>query len=234
MNVEVEIDTVPEVSTMPMTLYQQKFNHVPICPSTVRLHQYDGPVLPTKGEIVVEVYTNQQRLTGKFVIVDIVNEQLPLLGRDWLYHLKIDWPKPLGHTSIHMLGCITLKKEFTDVFNEELGLLQGIEAVINFKEGSKPKFCKSHPFPFALHEQVEQAIQKQGSDGELEQVDRSDWAALIVVVTRKDEGIHICANFKMTINPHLCMQTFPLPNQMKLTLANAESFTILDLACIYK
>ena len=73
-----------------------------------------------------------------------------------------------------MLDCITLKKEFPDVFNEELGLLQGIEAVINLKEGSKPRFYKSRPFPFALHEQVEQAIQKQVSDG--------NWNKLIEVI----------------------------------------------------
>ena len=49
-----------------------------------------------------------------------------------------------------------------------------------------------------------------------------------MVVTKKDEGFCICADFKMTMNPHLYMQ-------MKfLTLANGESFTKLDLACAYK
>ena len=38
VKVEVEVDTEAEVLTMPMALYQQKFNHEPICPSTVRLH----------------------------------------------------------------------------------------------------------------------------------------------------------------------------------------------------
>ena len=74
------------------------------------------------------------------------------------------------------------------------------------------------------------------ADGELEPVDRSDWAAPIVVVTKKDGGIRICADFKMTINPHLCMQTFPLPtpNEVFSTLANGESFTKLDLSRAYK
>ena len=61
--------------------------------STVRLYQYDGSVLPTKDEIVVEVSTNLQSMTGKFVVVGITNEQLPLLGRDWLLKLKLNWPK---------------------------------------------------------------------------------------------------------------------------------------------
>ena len=169
-----------------------------LCPSTVRLHQYDGTMLSTKGEIEVVVSTGQQTSTGKFVIVDIANDQLPLLGRDWLLKLRLDWPKLLGQNMIHKMDTDMLKQEFPDVFKEELGLLQGIEAVIELKECSKPKFCKSRPIPFALREQVEEAIRKQVLDGELEPVDRSDWAAPIVVVTKKDGGIRICADFKMS------------------------------------
>ena len=57
-----------------------------------------------------------------------------------------------------------------------------------------------------------------------------------MIATKKDGGIRICANFKMTINPHLCMKTFPLPTPDKVfsTLANAESFTKLDLTHAYK
>ena len=101
---------------------------------------------------------DQQHISGKFVIVDIPNDQLPLLGRDWLLKLKV---RLLGHNSIHEVDEMSPKKEYPDVFRKELGLLQGIEAVIELKEGSKARFCKSRPIPFALREQVEQAIQKQ-------------------------------------------------------------------------
>ena len=132
-----------EVSTMPMAVYKQKLSHVRLCPSTVRLHQYDGTTLPTKGEIEVAVTTYQQRINGKFVIVDIPNDQLPLLGRDWLLKLRLDWPRLLGYNSVHKVDEMSLRKEFPDVFRKELGLLQGVEAVIELKEGSKARFCKS-------------------------------------------------------------------------------------------
>ena len=90
IKVEMEVDTGAEVSTMPMAVYKQKLSHVQLCPSTVRLHQYDGTTLPTKGEIEVVVTTDQQRINGKFVIFDIPNDQLPLLGRDWLLKLRLD------------------------------------------------------------------------------------------------------------------------------------------------
>ena len=56
------------------------------------------------------------------------------------------------------------------------------------------------------------------------------------MVTKKDGDIRICADFKMTINPHLHMKTFPLPtpDEVFTTLSNDESFTKLDLAQAYK
>ena len=88
---------------MPIAVYKQKLSHGLLCPSTVRLHQYDGTILPTIGEIEVVMTTDhdQQSITGKFVIVDIPNDQLPLLGRNWLLKLRLDWPGLLGHHSIH-------------------------------------------------------------------------------------------------------------------------------------
>ena len=66
-----------------------------------------------------------------------------------------------------------------------------MEAEIELKEGFKPKFCKSHPIPFALHEKVEEAIHNQVADGELEAVDHSVWAAPIVVVTGTSASVQI-------------------------------------------
>ena len=65
---------------------------------------------------------------------------------------------------------------------------------------------------------------------------RSDWATPIVVVYKKDGGIRICDDFKVSINPVLETQTYPLstPEEMFSTLANGELYTKLDLARAYK
>ena len=83
-----------------------------------------------------------------------------------------------------------------------------MEADIELKEGAKPKF-KSRPVPFALREKVEETIRQQVTEGELEPVDHSLWAAPMVIVTKKNGDI--CADFKVTVDPQLCVQTFPLP-----------------------
>ena len=233
---EMEVDTGAELSTIPAYIYQQRLRNIKLHPSTVRLHQYDGSTIPVKGEIKVVVSTGEQSVAGSFVIVDIKNDQLPLLGRDWLLQLRLDWPKLLQYRSLHQVQDKTLQEDFPSVFKEELGLLVGMEAEIELKEGAKPKFCKSRPIPFALREKVEEAIRQQVADEELEPVDHSMWAAPIVVVTKKNGDIRICADFKMTVNPQLCIQTFPLPTPDEIfsVLANGESFSKIDLARAYK
>ena len=67
-------------------------------------------------------------------------------------------------------------------------------------------------------------------------MDRSNWATQIVVVHKKDGGIRMCSDFKVSINPVLQFQTYPLPTpeEMFSALANGESYTKLDLARAYK
>lgn len=99
-----------------------------------------------------------------------------------------------------------------------------------------PKFHKHRPVPFALKDKVEEALQTQVTEGELVPVERSEWAAPIVVVHKKDGGIRICGDFKVSINPVICSQVYPLPTpeEMFSMLANGESYTKLDLARAYK
>ena len=59
---------------------------------------------------------------------------------------------------------------------------------------------------FSLKEKVEQQLQKQVDEGELVPVERSDWATLIMAVHKKDGGIRICGDFKVSVNPVLQRQ----------------------------
>ena len=75
-------------------------------------------------------------------------------------------------------------------------------------------------------------MHKQVDEGELIPADRSDWATPIVVVRKKDGGIRIRGDFKVSINPFIKQQVYPLPTpeEMFSTLANGESYTKLHLA----
>ena len=83
---------------------------------------------------------------------------------------------------------------------------------------------------------MEAALQAQVDEGELVAVEQSEWAATIVVVNKRDGGIRICGDFKVSVNPVISPQVYPLPTpeEMFSTLANGEFFSKLDLARAYK
>ena len=67
-------------------------------------------------------------------------------------------------------------------------------------------------------------------------MDHYMWAAHIVILTKKNGDIRVCADFKVTVNPNLCIQTFPLPTPDEIfsVLANGALFSKIDLARTYK
>ena len=83
---------------------------------------------------------------------------------------------------------------------------------------------------------MEQLIRQPVKDGELEPVESSDWAAPIVIIKKKDGGIRICADFKMTVNPQLRPKTYLLPtvDEVFAVLAQGEYFSTIYLSRAYK
>ena len=72
--------------------------------------------------------------------------------------------------------------------------------------------------------------------GVLEKIPSSDWAAPIVPVPKKDGTVQLCGDYKVTINPTLEVDQYPLPvpEAMFATLAGGKNFTTLDLSQAYQ
>jgi len=106
-DVKFEVDTGADLSTIPAQVHRSKLNNVRLQPSSVVLQQYDGTVLPTKGELSVEVTYAEQRVTGRFIMVENADRQLPLLGRDWSIGLaQAVGPSQKGRLkSAHLAHC---------------------------------------------------------------------------------------------------------------------------------
>ena len=64
----------------------------------------------------------------------------------------------------------------------------------------------------------------------------SDWATPIVPVLKPDGSVHICGDYKVTINPVLDVPEHPMPTADDLfaQLNGGEKFTKLDLSSAYQ
>ena len=72
--------------------------------------------------------------------------------------------------------------------------------------------------------------------GVLEKINHSEWAAPIVPVPKADGSIRICGDYKVTINPALQVDQFPMPRPEDLfaTLTGGQKFSKLDLTHVYQ
>ena len=66
-------------------------------------------------------------------------------------------------------------------------------------------------------------------------VELSDWAAPTVNVVKTDNSTRMCGDYKVTVNPHVMVDKYPLPKTEDIfaTLAGGQKFTKLDLAYAY-
>ena len=81
--------------------------------------------------------------------------------------------------------------EYSDIFKRELDLLWDIEATVTVQQSASPHFSKDWLILFAVKEKVKEAMKSQVAEGELILIEQSEWVAPIVVVHKKDGGIHI-------------------------------------------
>ena len=74
------------------------------------------------------------------------------------------------------------------------------KAHLTLKPGTTPVFHRPHSVPFAIRKKVSKELDRLEEQGVLRRVDNSEWAALVVLVPKKDRSIRICGDYTVTIN----------------------------------
>ncbi|KAJ8351903.1 hypothetical protein SKAU_G00233790 [Synaphobranchus kaupii] len=232
--VRMEIDTGAAVSLVSSTVYKETLQHLPLQPTSLKLKTYTGETVPTKGVIYVNVQVNGQ--TAKLPLYVVEGNLTSLLGCSWLEELKLDW------ATVHRLATGRIESRLTtvlhkhaEVFKEELGTMRDITVKLNIKSDSRPKFLRARQVPYAIKPKVEAELESLVKSGVLEPVSRSEWATPIVPVIKKDNSVRICGDFKVSINPVLEAEHYPLLRIEDLFagLAGGQKFSKIDLSQAY-
>ena len=121
------------------------------------------------------------------------------------------------------------------VFQEELGKLKGYNAKITPDPQAIPHFCKARPVPYAIKAKVEEELDRLTAEGIIERRQFADWAMPIVPVLKQDQTVHICGDFKQTINQASKLDRYPIPKIEDLFagLVGGTCFSRLDLSKAY-
>lgn len=228
----MELDTGASVSIIGEHKFNTLFPGTPLEHSDVRLKSYSGELSSVLGKITAAAKVGTREST---LPLFVAKGTCPtLLGRDWMEAFKITITKPEGVNAVKSVT--SLVEQFSEVFSETLGTLQGVSAKIILKEGSKPKFFKARPVPFALRDRVVEELQRMQREGIIRPVKTSQWAAPVVPVVKQDGRVRLCGDFKITINPATVSENYPIPRIEELfaKLSEGAKFTKLDLKDAYQ
>ena len=128
-----------------------------------------------------------------------------------------------------------LLQKYGSVFSEGVGTLKGHKADLKVEEGCQPSFHKPRQVPYALHPKVEAEITHLEEDSILSKVEYSEWATPIVPVVKQNGSVRVCGDFKVSVNPVLLAEQYPLPRieDIFANLAGGKHFSKLDLRQAY-
>ena len=90
ITLSMELDTGSGVSIITKADYDAKFSHLPLQPTSIVFKTYTGEKLKPIGVLTVTVEYNKNRY--EMLNLYVVNRGgPPLLGREWLNHIRLDW-----------------------------------------------------------------------------------------------------------------------------------------------
>ena len=164
-----------------------------------------------------------------------------LFGRDWLSEIRLNWGEiktlKLNQTSSESRPSELedMLKEYESVFTDGVGTLKDHKANLKIEENCQPRFHKARQVPYALRPKVEAELRRLEEQGILSKVEYSEWATPIVPVMKRNGSVRICGDFKVSINPVLLAEQYPLPRieDIFANLSGGQHFSKLDLKQAY-
>ncbi|XP_077967758.1 uncharacterized protein LOC120345656 [Styela clava] len=234
-NISWEVDTGATLSVMSLVQYKKLWPKAELNHTDVKLSTYTGESIPVKGERDVTVtYQNGNPMVLPITVVRNSNRCKPLLGRNWLKHIKLDW-NSIFKINYSDVKISTLLDKYPELSSPGLGCAK-TEAKLEIDDSVRPKFYKPRPVPLALKELVEAELDRQVEIGVLKPCKTSDWAAPMVTVLKADQkSVRLCGSYDLTVNKASRLEQYPLPkvDELLTKFAGGEKFSVIDLKEAY-
>ena len=130
-----------------------------------------GELLAISGEARVEVtYQGQGPFNLPLMVVQGCG---PLLSRNWLQHLTLDW-RCIKAVCVLPSTLNDLLEQCKEIFTEELRTITLLKAQLSVSPTAIPRFYRPRPVVYALRPLVEQELDRLERTGVLEKIDHSE------------------------------------------------------------
>ena len=232
---KMEIDTGAAVTLISQATQKALFPQAELQKSTVTLRTYTTEPLGVVGQMEVKV--RHRGYEGTHTLYVVKGKGPSLLGRNWLSHIQLDWAKiKRAHAQDVQSAVGLLLDKYQEVFKDTPGVITKHTARLSLKQGVQPVIRRAHSVPFALKAKVGRELDRLEENGIIHRVEHADWAAPIVPVIKSDGSLRICGNYKLSINPHLNIDQYPLPTPADLmaSVTGGQHFSKLDLWSAYQ
>ena len=111
----MHVDTGATMSLVSKAFYKERFPHVPLENTDIELKAYAGHIRPVCARINVSVSCQEQ--TGVFPLVVVDGDGPPLLGRNWLNKIKLDWHEIFAVTESESVSRVSSVSSVSSVLN---------------------------------------------------------------------------------------------------------------------
>ena len=229
----MEIDTGASVSVVSESFNKQYLAHMQLNPTAKKLRSYSGDALKVLGEL--DVNTTYKEQQARLPLVVIAGNRPALLGRNWLRKLKLDWSAIFSIQVTTDSDLDKIHEQHKQLSDGEHRCIEGYKAELRRKDGAKPVFVKANPIPCGAKPMVDHELDRQVHAGIPKKVPYSEWSSPVVVVPKADRNVRLCGDYKVSLNPALEVDKYPLPNfeDMLASLADGPVFSNLDLSTAY-
>lgn len=232
-----EIDTGSYYNIISENFYLENFRKAPLLENDVKLCDYVGHKIYPIGKI--KLFAGKDARFHELEFHIIPNGGPPLIGRQGLKILRDTYSENVcrdSYVKSISSDISNIINSYPKVFQFSLGTFSNYKITLKLKEGVQPKFFKARSLPILLKSKVEEELNRLLDQGILEKVDCSEWATPIVPVLKRDGSIRICGDYRLTINPVLLSNQYPLPrlDHICASFGGAKFFSKIDLKDAYQ
>ena len=103
-------------------------------------------------------------------------------------------------------------------------------------DNTQPRYHKSRSVPYAFRDKVEAELSTLEHENVILKDNHIDWSAPIVVVPKANKTVRICGDIKVTTNPNVELEHYPLRNvdDLYASLAGRKVFSKLYILHAYQ